>query len=157
MLHGTSVWAEQQAQDETNKTHSNDPGATVATYQNAIYGVSIKYPSNWAVQKGINSPNDTSIDVADFSPPISSDPNAVANFAIIVENLQPSDTRNLDLVLRNTINGYRVNSRFQTKTAILIMMVYLREKITVLRLLIKIKKIPIATGSVMLVIRMVTE
>jgi hypothetical protein len=79
-------------------------------YQNSTYGFSIKYPSNWGAQSGINTPSDTIIDVADFSPPISSDPNAVANFAISTENLQPSDTRNLDLDLRNAINGYRFNA-----------------------------------------------
>lgn len=80
------------------------------TYNNLTYGVSIKYPSNWGVQSGINTPDDTTIDVADFSPPISSDPNAVANFAILTENLGSSDSRNLDLYLRNAINGYRLNA-----------------------------------------------
>jgi len=88
----------------TNTTQS------VLTYQNSTYGVSIKYPSNWGVQAGINTPSDTIIDVTDFSPPIAADPNAVANFQIGAENLGPSDTRNLDLDLRNAINGYRFNA-----------------------------------------------
>jgi len=110
MLHGTSVWTEQPAQGETNKTPSNGPGAPLASYQNSTYGISIKYPSNWGVQPGVNSPSDTVIDVADLSPPIGLDPNAVANFQIGAENLGPSDTKNLDLYLRNAINGYRFNA-----------------------------------------------
>jgi hypothetical protein len=91
------------AEDTTTKQ-------SLLTYENSTYGVSIKYPFNWGVQSGINTPDDTTIDVADLSPPISSDPNAVANFAISIENLQPSDTRSLDLDLRNAINGYRFNA-----------------------------------------------
>jgi hypothetical protein len=48
--------------------------------------------------------------VADISPPIAQDPNAVANFQIAAEDLEPSDSRNLDLYLRNAINGYRFNA-----------------------------------------------
>ena len=84
--------------------------SNLTTYQNSTYGVSIKYPSNWGVQSGINTPSDTVVDVADFSPPIAQDPNAVANFQIGAENLGPSDPRNLDLYLRNAINGYRFNA-----------------------------------------------
>jgi len=111
MLHGISVWTEQPAQGETNKTPpSNGPGAPLTSYQNSTYGVSIKCPSTWGEQSGINTPSDTIIDVADFSPPIATDPNAVANFQIGAENLGPSDPRNLDLYLRNAINGYRFNA-----------------------------------------------
>ncbi len=83
---------------------------SLLTYQNSTYGVSIKYPSTWGVQTGANSPSDTIIDGADVSPPIALDPNAVANFRIAAENLEPSDSRNLDLYLRNAINGYRFNA-----------------------------------------------
>lgn len=83
---------------------------SLLTYLNSTYGVSIQYPSNWGVQTGVNSPSDTVIDVADISPPITLDPNAVANFQIGAENLKPSDTRNLDLYLRNAINGNRFNT-----------------------------------------------
>ena len=58
----------------------------------------------------VSSPSDTVIDVADISPPIALDPNAVANFQIGAENLESSDTRNLDLYLRNAINAYRFNA-----------------------------------------------
>src|SRR4051794_11525379 len=84
--------------------------SNLTTYQNSTYGVSIKYPSNWGVQSGINTPSDTIVDVAEFSPPIATDPNAVANFQIGAENLEPNDTRNLDLYLRNAINAYRFNA-----------------------------------------------
>jgi hypothetical protein len=110
MLHGTTVRTEQPAQGETRKTSSNSPGVILALYQNSTYGVNIKYPSNWGVQTGVNSPSDTIIDVSDISPPIAMDPNAVANFQIGVENLEPNDTRNLDLYLRNAINAYRFNA-----------------------------------------------
>ena len=83
---------------------------TLLTYLNSTYGVTIKYPSNWGVQSGINKPSDTVIDVADISPPIALDPNAVANFQIGTENLEPTDTKNLDLYLRNAINAYRFNA-----------------------------------------------
>src|SRR5215467_1296777 len=89
----------------TNPINGKSTTLLPLTYYNSTYGVSIKYSSDWGVQPGINTPDDTTIDVADFSPPISSDPNAVANFAIGAENLGPSNTRNLDLDLRNAING----------------------------------------------------
>ena len=110
MLHGTSVWTEQPAQGGTNKTPSNGPAAILASHQNSTYGVSIKYPSNWGIQTGVNSNSDSIIDVADISPPIAQDPNAVANFQVGAENLGPLDTKNLDLYLRNAINGYRFNA-----------------------------------------------
>src|SRR4051794_33453036 len=110
MLHSITVGTEQPAQGETHKTSSNSPGAILALYQNSTYGVNIKYPSNWGIQPGVNSPSDTIVDVADFSPPIGLDPNAVANFQIGAENLGPSDPRNLDLYLRNAIIGYRFNA-----------------------------------------------
>ena len=90
---------------------SNAPSnSNLIPYQNSTYGFSIKYQSNWGAQSGINTPSDTIINVADFSPPIAADPNAIANFQIGAENLGPSDSRNLDLYLRNAINGYRFNA-----------------------------------------------
>jgi eukaryotic-like serine/threonine-protein kinase len=86
------------------------------TYQNSTYGVKIQYPSSWGVQTGVNTIDENGnlvqpIDIADIAPPIESDPNAVAYFQIGVEQqLTPADTKNIDLYLRNIINGYRFNS-----------------------------------------------
>ena len=110
MLHGTNIWIEQTAKAETTDLSSASPTAILVLYQNSTYGVSLKYPSNWGVQTGVNSPSDTVIDVADISPPIALDPNAVANFQIGTENLEPTDTKNIDLYLRNAINAYRFNA-----------------------------------------------
>jgi hypothetical protein len=85
-------------------------------YQNSTYGVKIQYPSSWGVQTGANTLDEKGnlvqpIDIADIAPPIESDPNAVAYFQIGVEQqLTPADTKNIDLYLRNIINGYRSNS-----------------------------------------------
>jgi eukaryotic-like serine/threonine-protein kinase len=86
------------------------------TYQNSTYGVKIQYPSSWGVQIGVNTFDENGnlvqpINIADIAPPIQSDPNAVAYFQIGVEQqLTVADTKNIDLYLRNIINGYRFNS-----------------------------------------------
>jgi eukaryotic-like serine/threonine-protein kinase len=85
-------------------------------YQNSTYGVKIQYPSSWGVQTGANTLDEKGnlvqpIDIADIAPPIELDPNAVAYFQVGVEQqLTPTNTKNIDLYLRNIINGYRFNS-----------------------------------------------
>jgi eukaryotic-like serine/threonine-protein kinase len=86
------------------------------TYQNSTYGVKIQYPSSWGVQTGVNIFDENGnlvqpIDIAYISPPIQSDPNAIAYFQVGVEQqLTPADTKNIDLYLRSIINVYRFNS-----------------------------------------------
>ena len=86
------------------------------TYQNSTYGVKIQYSSSWGVQTGVNVLDEKGIlvqpiDIADIAPPIGSDPNAVTYFQVGVEQqLNPGETKNIDLYLRSIINAYRFNS-----------------------------------------------
>jgi hypothetical protein len=91
------------------------PIHTPIMYLNSTYGISIKYPSNWNIEKGVNALDENGrvqepVDIADVVPPIALDPNAVSYLQLGVENLQSAETKNLDLYLRNAINGYRFNA-----------------------------------------------
>ena len=75
------------------------------TYTNATNGITVAIPQGWSVEEGQNLANDTVPRVVILSPPISLDPNALANVAIY-KNTKPA-TNSLDGILRDEISILR--------------------------------------------------
>jgi hypothetical protein len=96
----------------SNLSNNNDSNISFLTYENPIYGISIKFPSAWTYQepKEESSANTTIFSIVDIAPPISEDPNVATNFQTGIENLQSPVS--LDQYARTVINSYRGNLNF---------------------------------------------
>jgi hypothetical protein len=85
------------------------------TYENFTYGIKIQYPFNWHIQNEVNAFDKNGrpvqpIDIVDIAPPIESDPNNRALLQLGVEQINPIDTKNLDLYLQKIINFYNIKA-----------------------------------------------
>jgi hypothetical protein len=74
------------------------------TYDNSTYGVKIQYPPDWDLREPFNTPG-TYTEIADFSPPISSDKNANTVVALSVTDL--IQKRTLGYLIKNAIGLFR--------------------------------------------------
>ena len=84
------------------------------SYRNPTYGITMQYPSNWRVQSGQNSANNTIIDIAYITPPVANDPRGTTNLQIGIDNSVLSNItskqylRNLIDNSRNSLTDFRV-------------------------------------------------
>jgi hypothetical protein len=103
------------AKDST-KMISSQTNATsnFLLYRNPTYGITMQYPSNWRVQSGQNSANNTIIDIAYITPPVANDPRGTTNLQIGIDNSVPASIaskqylHNLIDNSRNSLTGFRV-------------------------------------------------
>ncbi|MDQ3851489.1 MAG: hypothetical protein M3299_01495 [Thermoproteota archaeon] len=79
-------------------------------YQNATYGVSMLYPSNWTQQNSTGAEDDRFIDVSDFFSPEEAN-GYFASVTIGIDNMPPST--NLEDNLNESIDIYRQDPEFQ--------------------------------------------
>jgi hypothetical protein len=83
-------------------------------YRNPTYGITMQYPSNWRVQSGQNSANNTIIDIAYITPPVVNDPRGTTNLQIGIDNSVLSSItskqylRNLIDNSKNSLTDFRV-------------------------------------------------
>ncbi|MDP9289818.1 MAG: hypothetical protein M3P08_16695 [Thermoproteota archaeon] len=93
------------AQQKTNSSSSLQ--TKLQNYTNATYGIKIQYPSRWSLEEGKNAVNNTTVHIADISPPIASDPNATVSLSVYVDT-KPTSNNSVNQYVRDVIDGYRV-------------------------------------------------
>ena len=98
-----------------NITASNEEdglfdGNESLTYLNPYYGVIIQYPPDWSYKEPESSSQDSkTFSIVNFSPSLSTDPNAETNLKLWVEGLDDPEI-SLDDYAKNVIRSYRESS-----------------------------------------------
>jgi hypothetical protein len=96
--------------------NESQPVTSFLSYQNSIYGISIKYPDNWSVQE-YNSTKNMIIHIIDIYPPLAYDSKAITCLQISTRDLQDKKP-DIDLLARNAIEAWRkISKRFRLISA----------------------------------------